>query len=81
MPTDEQVFDAVPNRWDYEFPDDYHRYPNFEVPYVKGHWYDPFNRNKLKGDYPIIGNQTFLDISRSPATPSPTDGACPRRAD
>ena len=42
---------------------DYHRYPNFEVPYVKGHWYDPFNRNKLKGDYPIIGNQTFLDIT------------------
>jgi hypothetical protein len=62
-PTDDQVFEAVPNRWSYQFPDDYHRYPNFEVPYVKGHWYDPFNRNKLKGDEPIIGNQTFLDIT------------------
>jgi len=63
VPTDEQVFAAIPNRWDYEFPTDYHRYPNFEVPYVKGHWYDPFNRNKLKGDYPIIGNETFLDMT------------------
>ena len=63
VPTDEQVFEAIPNRWDYEFPTDYHRYPNFEVPYVKGHWYDPFNRNKLKGDYPIIGNETFLDMT------------------
>jgi hypothetical protein len=68
IPTDDQVFEAVPNRWNYEFPDDYHRYPNFEVPYVKGHWYDPFNRNKLKGDSPIIGNQTFLDISATSDT-------------
>ena len=63
VPSDDQVFEAVPNRWDYMFPTDYHRYPNFEVPYVKGHWYDPFNRNKLKGDYPIIGNETFLDLT------------------
>lgn len=62
LPSDDQVFEAVPNRWGYDFPD-YHRYPNFEVPYVDGHWYDPFNRNKLKGDYPIIGNQTFLNIT------------------
>ncbi len=67
-PTDDQVFEAVPNRWSYQFPDDYHRYPNFEVPYVKGHWYDPFNRNKLKGDEPIIGNQTFLDITATTDT-------------
>jgi hypothetical protein len=62
IPTDDQVFATVPNRWGYDFPD-YHRYPNFEVPYVDGHWYDPFNQNKLKGDYPIIGNQTFLNIT------------------
>jgi Carboxypeptidase regulatory-like domain len=68
VPTDDQVFEAVPNRWGYEFPDDYHRYPNFEVPYIKGHWYDPFNQNKLKGDYPIIGNQTFLDITATSDT-------------
>jgi len=63
LPTDDQVFNVVPNRWNYQFPTDYHRYPTGEVPYVKGHWYDPFNRNKLKGDYPIIGNQTFLDVT------------------
>ncbi len=68
IPTDDQVFEAVPNRWNYEFPDDYHRYPNFEVPYVKGHWYDPFNRNKLKGDSPVIGNNTFLDITATSDT-------------
>jgi hypothetical protein len=68
VPTDEQVFASVPNRWNYEFPTDYHRYPNFEVPYVKGHWYDPFNRNKLKGDYPIVGNQTFLDVTATSDT-------------
>ena len=68
IPADDQVFEAVPNRWNYEFPDDYHRYPNFEVPYVKGHWYDPFNRNKLKGDSPIIGNNTFLDITATSDT-------------
>ncbi|HTB18183.1 MAG TPA: carboxypeptidase-like regulatory domain-containing protein [Bryobacteraceae bacterium] len=68
IPTDDQVFEAVPNRWGYEFPDDYHRYPNFEVPYVDGHLYDPFNRNKLKGDYPIIGNQTFLDVTATSDT-------------
>jgi hypothetical protein len=68
IPTDSQVFEAVPNRWGYDFPDDYHRYPNFEVPYVKGHWYDPFNRNKLKGDYPIIGNETFLDVTATSDT-------------
>ncbi len=67
VPTDDQVFEAVPNRWGYDFPD-YHRYPIFEVPYVKGHWYDPFNQNKLKGDYPIIGNQTFLDVSATSDT-------------
>jgi Carboxypeptidase regulatory-like domain len=68
VPTDDQVFEAVPNRWNYEFPDDYHRYASFEVPYVSGHWYDPFNRNKLKGDEPIIGNQTFLEITATSDT-------------
>jgi len=28
----------------------------------EGHWVRSFNRNKLKGDYPIIGNQTFLNV-------------------
>jgi hypothetical protein len=46
---------------------------------VKGRWYDPYNQNGLKGDYPILGQNTFLvftaasdnliDVARLP-TPS-----------
>jgi len=58
----------VPNRWGYDFPI-YRRYgPQDEAPIVPGHWYDPFNRNKLKGDYPIIGQQTFLSVSATSDT-------------
>jgi hypothetical protein len=60
---DDEVFNVIPNRWSYQFPVGYHRYQQGEVPYVQGHWYDPFNRNKLKGDYPIIGNRTFLNVT------------------
>jgi hypothetical protein len=63
LPPDDQVFNVFPNRWNYQFPTEYHRYAKGEVPYVKGRWYDPFNRNKLKGDYPIIGNRTFLNVT------------------
>ncbi|HYL72720.1 MAG TPA: carboxypeptidase regulatory-like domain-containing protein [Bryobacteraceae bacterium] len=63
IPPREEVLNAIPNRWNYPFPTDYHRYKTGEVPYVKGHWYDPFNRNKLKGDYPIFGNRTFLNLN------------------
>ena len=63
VPADRDIFEVIPNRWNLPFPQEYHRYPNGEVPYVTGHWYDPFNRSKLKGDYPIIGNRTFLDVT------------------
>ncbi len=63
LPNDSQLFEVIPNRWNFPFPTEYHRYPQGEVPFVKGHWYDPFNRNKLKGDYPIIGNRTFFDLT------------------
>jgi hypothetical protein len=46
---------------------------------VKGRWHDPYNQNPLKGDYPILGQNTFLlltaatdnllEVSRLP-TPS-----------
>ena len=63
LPPDDQVFTAIPNRWNYQFPADYHRHHDGEAPYVPGRWYDPFNRNKLKGDEPIIGNRTFLNVT------------------
>ncbi len=62
IPREEDVFTRIPNRWKYDWPN-YHRYgPNDEEPIIRGSVIDPFNRNKLKGDYPIIGNQTFLSI-------------------
>ncbi len=66
-----QVFKDASNRWAYDFPE-YRRYApptlNVEttggdVQFTKGHWYDPFNRNKLKGDYPIFGQQTFFTLT------------------
>ncbi len=58
---DSAVFQAMPDRWDAQMPD-YHRYANMEVPYVLGHWYDPFNRNRLKGDKPLFG-RTFFNFT------------------
>ena len=63
LPSDDKVFNVIPNRWGYEFPDARRYKAKGEYPHVKGHWYDPFNLNKLKGDYPIIGNQTFLNVT------------------
>jgi len=56
-------FGYATDRWDLAMPN-WQRYPQQrDVPYVKGHWYDPFNRNKLKGDYPIFGQRWFLNFT------------------
>lgn len=34
-----------------------------DYPYVLGRWWDPYNQNYLKGDYPIIGQHTFLNVT------------------
>ena len=34
-----------------------------DYPYSPGRWFDPYNQNVFKGDYPIIGQHTFLDIT------------------
>ncbi len=53
----------APDRWDVAMPE-WRRYETQpDAPYVKGHWYDPFNRNKLKGDYPIFGQRWFLNVT------------------
>ena len=39
-----------------------------DAPYVKGHWYDPFNRNRLKGDYPIFGQRWFFNFTGTSET-------------
>ena len=68
LPPVADVFNAVPNRWALEQPD-YRRYsPQGEYIYVKPRWYDPFNRNRFKGDEPIwpefLGQQVFLQFHR-----------------
>jgi hypothetical protein len=63
IPPPDKVFTAFPNRWKFDWPE-YRRYgPHDELPYTPTRWYNPFDRNKLKGDYPIIGQQTFLSIN------------------
>ena len=34
-----------------------------DYPGVEGHWWDPYNQNVLKGDYPIIGQHTFFNLT------------------
>ena len=58
-----------PDRWAH-WLSDWDRYgldhpPNEDYPYQKGHWWDPYHQNVLKGDYPIIGQHTFLVVSGS----------------
>jgi Carboxypeptidase regulatory-like domain len=72
LPPIGDVFNLVPNRWALQQPD-YRRYSQKgEYLYTKPHWYDPFSRNKLKGDQPIwpslLGQQTFLNITASSET-------------
>src|SRR5260370_826295 len=72
LPPISDIFNAVPNRWALEQPD-YRRYrPAGEYIYTKPHWYDPFNRNRFKGDEPIwpavLGQQVFLNVTGSGTT-------------
>ncbi len=34
-----------------------------DYPGIKGAWWDPYNQNVLKGDYPIRGQHTFLNLT------------------
>lgn len=69
LPPVADIYNSVPNRWALEQPD-YRRYSQKgEYAYTKSHWYDPFNRNRFKGDEPIwpavLGQQTFLNFTGS----------------
>ncbi|HEX5709339.1 MAG TPA: hypothetical protein VFX96_18705 [Pyrinomonadaceae bacterium] len=57
----------VRDRWRIGFPE-YDRYGDRgargrDVPFKRGRWYDPFNQNLLKGDYPIFGQKVFMILS------------------
>jgi hypothetical protein len=94
LPPAADVFRETANRWELPQPD-YRRYATpGEYLYVQPHWYDPFNRNRWKGDEPIwpevFGQQVFLNFtgtaqtvlarSRTPA-PSGVSAAQPGSAD
>ncbi|HEY3026204.1 MAG TPA: carboxypeptidase regulatory-like domain-containing protein [Pyrinomonadaceae bacterium] len=75
---------TVRDRWRVGFPE-YDRYGDRgargrDIPFKKGRWYDPYNQSVLKGDYPIIGNKTFMVLSGTSTTtlelrrtPTPSD--------
>ena len=74
----------VRDRWRVGFPE-YDRYGDKgargrDIPFKKGRWYDPYDQSWLKGDYPIIGNKTFMILSAVSSTavelsrtPKPSD--------
>jgi len=69
---DSQIYSTLPDRWHPEMPP-FRRYAvKGEFPYVTGHLYNSFNRNRLKGDYPIwpevFGPQTFFDLTATSST-------------
>jgi hypothetical protein len=68
LPPDSRVYSPQPDRWQVGMPH-YHRYAeNLEAPFILGHWYDPFNRNNLKGDIPIKGQKTFFSFTADSIT-------------
>jgi carboxypeptidase family protein len=69
LPPVADVYNALPNRWSLPQPS-YRRYlRTSETIYARSRWYDPFNRNRFKGDEPIwpdaLGQQVFLNITAS----------------
>lgn len=70
QPTERQTsshFIPVEDRWRLGLPDA-DRYGKGhpvmdDYPGVKGAWWDPYNQNVLKGDFPIYGQHTFLKLT------------------
>ena len=60
-------FAPVEDRWRIGFPEwDRDDQPDpwvTNAPYKQGRLIDPYNQNVLKGDYPIIGQNTFLTFT------------------
>ncbi|MCA1593999.1 MAG: carboxypeptidase-like regulatory domain-containing protein [Acidobacteria bacterium] len=78
------------DRWRIGFPE-YERYGSVaagrDIPFKKGHWYDPYNQNVFKGDYPIFGQHVFMILSgvsntvvQQQRTPTPSNVSSARPA-
>jgi hypothetical protein len=58
---------TAPDRWRVIFPE-YDRYGDRgargrDIPFKRGRWWDPYNQNVLKGDYPVKGDKIFMILS------------------
>jgi hypothetical protein len=67
LPDPDGHFAPAEDRWRIGFPE-WDRYgnghpPQDEYPYTIGRILNPYNQNVLKGDYPICGQHTFLNIT------------------
>lgn len=75
LPTETQEnshFVPVEDRWRIGFPD-WDRYDKGhprtdDYPFVIGDIFNPYKQNVLKGDYPILGQHTFLNVSATSLT-------------
>ena len=68
VPSENDNFASAPYRWTVEMPEWQKYRKSGEFPYVTSHWFDPFNRNRLKGDYPIFGQRWFLNFTGTSLT-------------
>jgi hypothetical protein len=62
----------TPDRWRIQFPE-YDRYGDRgargrDIPFKRGRWWDPYNQNVLKGDYPIRGEKLFMILTAVTST-------------
>src|SRR5579872_1330136 len=68
VPPESSNFQEEPYRWTVPMPA-WDRYgKKGEFPYSQHHWYDPFNRNRLKGDEPLFGQRWFFDLTGTSIT-------------
>jgi hypothetical protein len=66
----------VSNRWRIFPAPIWHRYENttLDAVYADSHVWDPFNRNTVKADYPVLGRRLFFDLTGSSETLTETRG-------
>jgi len=60
------------DRWRITFPE-YDRYGDRgargrDIPFKRGRWWNPYNQNVLKGDYPIKGDKLFMILTAVSST-------------
>ena len=79
----------VRDRWRVGFPE-YDRYGDRggrgrDIQFKRGRWYDPYNQNVLKGDYPVFGQDIFVVLSAASSsgveinrTPKPSGASADR---